>query len=285
MGILLALTALFAWGLGDFLIQRSTRKFGDWIALFYITAFATIVLYPFVYKDVGAALAAHAALLWGTSVVVTIASIFNFEALRVGKISVIAPIFALEIPVAAILSLVVIGEALTRNQVLFIALIVLGIFLVSTRSFHLLKRIRIEKGVLLAVVGTIGMGATSFLFGLGSREVSPLMINWFTSTFITVVAFARITLGGQLPEVIDDLMHNKRLILNMSFLDNLAWVSFSYATLLIPIGVATGISGGFIAFAGALGVWFNKERLKPYQWIGFVFTLAALVSLSLVTDN
>ena len=30
IGILFALAALVFWGFGDFLIQRSTRKFGDW---------------------------------------------------------------------------------------------------------------------------------------------------------------------------------------------------------------------------------------------------------------
>ena len=47
MGILLAITALIAWGLGDFLIERSARKFGDWVALFYMTSFGAIVLSPF----------------------------------------------------------------------------------------------------------------------------------------------------------------------------------------------------------------------------------------------
>ncbi|MBU3978359.1 EamA family transporter [Patescibacteria group bacterium] len=53
MGILFAFIALFSWGIGDFLIQKSTRKFGDWLALFYICAFSTVVLLPFVYKDLG----------------------------------------------------------------------------------------------------------------------------------------------------------------------------------------------------------------------------------------
>jgi len=48
MGITFAFLALAAWGIGDFLIQRTARKFGAGEALFYITAVATVGLLPFV---------------------------------------------------------------------------------------------------------------------------------------------------------------------------------------------------------------------------------------------
>jgi len=111
MGILFAVTALLAWGLGDFLIEKSARKFGNWIALFYISAFGAIVLFPFVYADIGSAFASHAAILWITSFIILISALFNFEALRVGKISVVEPIFAFEVPVAGFFAAVVIGTA------------------------------------------------------------------------------------------------------------------------------------------------------------------------------
>ncbi|MCX6716650.1 MAG: hypothetical protein NTV72_01875 [Candidatus Taylorbacteria bacterium] len=52
MGIALALITVFAWGIGDFLIQKSSRKFGDWIALFFIALISVVVLTPFVWKDI-----------------------------------------------------------------------------------------------------------------------------------------------------------------------------------------------------------------------------------------
>ena len=51
LGVLFALGALIFWGLGDFLIQRSTRKVGNWETLFIITLFGTVILIPFIYKD------------------------------------------------------------------------------------------------------------------------------------------------------------------------------------------------------------------------------------------
>lgn len=285
MGILLALTALFSWGLGDFLIQRSARKFGDWAALFYITAFASIILFPFVYKDIVHSLNAHGILLLAASFVILFAGLLDFEALRVGKISVIEPIYALEIPVAAFLAAYVIHEKLTVAQIIFIASIVVGIFLISTKSFHSLKSLHAEKGVWQALFATIGMGAVNFLFGVGSRETSPLMINWFTSVFIAVIAIVYLAFNSRLYELIENFQSQKILIFNVSFFDNLAWITFSYAMLFIPIAVATGISEGYIAFAGALGLIFNKEKLRRHQWIGFFIVVVAVVVLALITNK
>jgi uncharacterized membrane protein len=285
MGILLALVALFSWGLGDFLIQKSTRRFGDWVALFYITAFGSIVLFPFVYKDIASSLSAHGALLLIASVVILFAGLLDFEALRIGKISVIEPMYALEIPIAAVLAAYVIHEQLSVLQIILIAILMVGIFLISTTSFNSLKKIRAERGVWQALFATVGIGVVNFLFGVGARETSPFMINWFTSVFIAIVALVYLTSTSQMKDISDSLKGEKLLILGVSFFDNLAWVAFSYAMLFIPIAIATGISEGYIAFAGTLGLAFNKERLGRHQWIGFSLVIISIVLLALITDR
>ncbi|MGC9968687.1 MAG: DMT family transporter [Minisyncoccia bacterium] len=285
MGILLAITALFSWGLGDFLIEKSTRKFGDWIALFYITAFGAVILFPFVYRDIIPAFTANSFILWITSLVIFLAALFNLHALRVGKISVVEPIFAFEVPVAGFLAAFLLNERLSFAQIFFIAALVIGIILVSTRSFSHFKNIRTEKGVGYAVVGTIGLGISGFLYGLGSRETSPLMINWVSNAFMAVITFFYLTATGKLAGIAGDFKENKRLILNVSFFDNLAWITFSYATLYIPIAIAMGVSEGYIAFAGGLGLLFNKEKLKVHQWVGFCLAAVAVVVLAVITDK
>ena len=98
MGILFAFIALFSWGLGDFLIQKSARKFGDWLALFYIAAFSTLALFPFIYKDLGAIFSdlKSLAFLIFDSVVILFAALFDFEAFKRGKIAVIEPVNAMD---------------------------------------------------------------------------------------------------------------------------------------------------------------------------------------------
>ncbi len=54
VGIGFAFVAMLCWGIGDFLIQRSTRKIGDWETLFVITLFGSLILLPFVYRGIPA---------------------------------------------------------------------------------------------------------------------------------------------------------------------------------------------------------------------------------------
>ncbi len=277
--------ALVCWGFGDFLIQRSARKFGDWIALFYITAFGAIILFPFIYRDLISSFTAHSPLLWITSFVILFAALLDFEALKVGKISVIEPIYALEIPVTAFLGTYIAKEHLSPEQNFLIIILIMGIILISTQSFSYFKKFTFERGVWYALLATIGMGSANFLFGISSRETSPLLVNWFTNLFIAVIAFLYLLFNSRLKEMVNDVKNNHKLILSVSLFDNLAWITFSYATLYIPIAIATGISEGYIAFAGGLGLLFNKEKLKTHQWVGFVVTIISVVILAFTTQD
>lgn len=283
MGILFAVTALFAWGLADFLIQRSARKFGDWLALFYVTAFASIVLLPFAYHELALAYTQNALLLWGVSIMICIASLCDFEALREGKISVVEPIYAMEIPVTAILASLVIGEHLTALQTILVVSSIFGIFLVSTKRLDHFAHMRMERGVWFAILATAGMGISNFLFGVGSRELSPLVIVLFTSLFMATITFLYLLWNGRTGEIMRDLRRHKRLIVNVGFFDTIAWVSFSYACLYIPIAVATSVSEAYILLASALGLVFNKEKLKFHQYVGFVVAVASVIILAMIT--
>lgn len=287
MGILFALVALLSWGIGDFLIQRSARKFGDWIALFYITAFGTIILFPFVYREVIPLLWNQTAflILLGAGIVMTVAAYFNFEALRIGKISVIEPIFAFEIAVAAGLSSILIKEHLSPIQIILVLAIMVGIFLVSARALHHFKNIRWEKGLVLAILGTIGMGFSDFLYGTGGRITNPLLVNWFAAAVVALISLFFLVMESKAKYIISDLKNNSRLALSVSFLDNLAWVAYTYAILYIPIAIATSISESYIALAAILGMKFNKEKLKRHQKFGLALTVVAAIILAVITKD
>lgn len=287
MGIAYALVALVSWGIGDFLIQRSVRKFGDWVPLFYINIAAVVVLLPFVYNDIGRLFSNPRGflILTGTSIVLLFATIFDFEALRVGKISVVEPVYAFEIPVTTVLATLVIREYLTPLQTLLIVGAMVGIFLVATRSLHHLKRAHLERGVWIAVIATTAMGAVNFLFGVGARETSPILINWFTSLFLGLAAFGYLVSRSRSGEIVAGWRGNKRLLLGMSVVDNLAWVAYSYSTLYIPIAIAIGISESYIALAAGLGLLLNKEKLKTHQFVGFALCVTAVIALAVITDR
>lgn len=286
MGILFAFIALVSWGIGDFLIQKSARAFGDWIALFYITAGGAVVLLPFVWKDVVSLSYSDPSflILLVASVVLVFSALFDFEALRVGKISVVEPIYAFEVFITAAVGTFVVREHLNLEQGIMVALLILGIVLVSVKSFGHLKRAYLERGVWYAAFATLGMGVVNVLFGLGARDAGPLLINWFTSAFLALVCIVVMTARGQWGEAWRGTKRHAGLVLSVTIADNAAWIAYAFSTLFIPIAIAISVSEAYIALAAVLGIIINKERLSRHQRIGLVVTVFAAVMLAYLTE-
>ncbi len=285
IGVLFAFAALIFWGFGDFLIQRSTRKFGDWETLFLITAFGTLILTPFVRNDLAQIFLSIDALklLLFVSGMMLVTALFDFEALKRGKIAVIEPVMAIEVPIAAILAFVVLNEAITAMQAVIIAVLLVGLILVSLRAHHLTKRIWLEHGVILAIIGSIFMGASNFIVGLASRITNPLVTNWFLSMIIAVVSFLYLLWKNRIKQLFQDIKKYPKFILTMSTFDNLAWVAFAFSMTLIPIAIAVAISESYIALAALLGLLVNRERLMAHQKVGLVLSLAGALTLAAIT--
>ena len=282
LGVLFGFGASVFWGVGDFLIQRTARRIGDWEALLAITAFGALALTPFVLGDLGFVRENFSVLLLVSGTLFA-ASLLDFEALKQGKIAIIEPVMALEVPVSATLAFVLISEEVNALQALLIAVIIAGIVLVSLKSTHLKEKKWIEKGAVLAVLASALMGASGFLVGFASRETSPFIANWFSSLFMAVACLAYLSFKGRLAGAWEDFMQNKRLVLAVSFVDNAAWVCFAFAVITIPIAIAMALSESYVALAALLGVVVSKERLLNHQRLGVFVVIAGAVVLAAMT--
>ncbi|NMC51107.1 DMT family transporter [Candidatus Kuenenbacteria bacterium] len=302
MGVLFALLAMFSWGLGDFLIQRSTRRLGTvkkrlgaifslqnndkysiWIVLFYICGSGALVLTPFVWGEIGRIEINDLWLLFAVGLIMLVAALLDFKALKIGKISVVEPVFALEIPVVLILASLFLGEFLRPSQYFLIIILAVGIIFVSIKDLVKIKSFIFERGVGLAVVATVGMGLADFFVGLGARASGPLMVNWFLNLVVAIATLVYLLKSRKMEITWRYAKENGELIFFTCFFDNLAWIFFAFSMVYIPIAVATGISESYIAMASILGFVYNKERLKKHQWLGLVLTVISAVVLSLIT--
>jgi len=242
-GVMFALAAFFCWGVADFMIQRSTRKFGDWKTLFIISMIGSIILTPFVYKDIELIAALNNStffILLAGSLSLFTGSLIDFEALKKGKIVVVEPIYTLEIPVTIILAITIINEPLEAVHLALILFLLSGILLVSLKSHHLSKRAWLEMGVVLAVITALFMGASNFLIGFSSSIIHPLVVIWFVSIVGTFLGFFYLMLHKRLLSVHNDIKNNKNL-LAIGIIDNLAWIAFALSVLSIPISIAVAI--------------------------------------------
>jgi uncharacterized membrane protein len=286
VGVGLAFVAMLCWGFGDFLIQRSTRRIGDWETLFVICAFGSVILLPFVignlsilwtggFKVLGVLLAC--------SVILFIAALLDFEALREGKLAVVEPIWSFEVPASGILAYFIIGEKVSFYQIVIMVMLIIGMAMVSIKETHSVKKYLMERGVILAFVAAFVMGSANFFLGWGSRLSDPLMANFILNIFITVVTGLYLLSKGKLSKTFKDAVKYRSLLLPMSISDNAAWIAFAFAMSLAPIAVAVALSESYIIVAVILGLLVNRERLQRHQKVGLVVAVLSAIILAAAT--
>ena len=288
IGILFAIGSLISWGFGDFFIQRSTRKVGIWETLFFIGFLGLIALFPFAKDgvlDIITNQPRKLIILILAAVVTLFTALFNFEALKRGKIAIIEPIVGMELPITIGLSITLLHERFNIYQALLSLAVFIGIMLAITEHhshLHYHKRI-FEKGVIFAGIAAVGMALTNFLTGVASQTTSPLIAIWFIHGSLAIMCLAYFVLTGKIKTVINDFRANPKIILAESFFDNSAWICFAYATAIIPISVAISVSESYIVLAVLLGIIINKEKLRWHQVAGATIAMFSVVALSAIT--
>lgn len=284
-GIALAVIAMLSWGIGDFLIQKSARKLGDWETLFVITGFGTIMLFPFVWHDLPAIFADREVLfiLLGSAFFLTLSAIFELESFKRGKMAVVEPMLPFEIPTAAFLAFFVLGDAVTGLQYALVLTLIIGLFLVSFKGRFFSKHFLAEKGVFLGLAGAALMGVADFMLGWGSRIMDPIAANFVLNIFMAFCSGFVLVFRGGVHKTLRDVHNNRGLLLMMALTDNIAWVGYAFAMTVIPIAVATGLSETSCIIAVLLGIFVNKEKLEQHQKAGLIVALASAIVLAFVT--
>lgn len=285
MGLLFAFGALFSWGFGDFFIQRTTRLIGTWKALLCITGFGAIALFPFVRSDLSALTVREVSLLWLVTVITLFAALFDFEALKQGKIAIIEPIMGMELPITVGFSVLLWKEEVSIAQLLLIACTFIGItFAITNHHTHLhYHRRMFEKGVILAGLGAIAMAIANFTTGVASQETSPVLTIWFIHTGLAVFCVIYLTIQREWGNFYQELRLHCIPILIQSVCDNAAWLFYAFSTTLIPIAITMTISESYIILASLLGIIVNREHLRPHQWLGMTLTIGSILALSAIT--
>lgn len=288
VGIGLSFVAMLCWGFGDFLIQKSTRKLGNWETLFVMTAFGAIILLPFVWSRLGEIFTIgmnDQLVLIGAAVILFAAALVDFEALRQGKLAIVEPIWSLEVPMAAFLAYILLGERISLVQMVLIVTLISCLILVGLKEKHIRFSLFLEKGALIAVLGAILMGGANFFMGWGGRVTDPLIINFVTDTFIAVLTGGYLASRGRLKSSFRHVKNNYGVLLPMSIADKVAWLAFVFAMTLAPIAVATALSESYIIIAVLLGLLVNRERLHAHQHLGLIGAIIMAVILAIITSS
>ena len=216
-----------------------------------------------------------------------VVAVIDFRALKEGKLSVVEPILGMELPVTIVLSVMLAHEFLSSWQLMLILAVFLGTILAATKeTAHLFAHRRIsERGVLFAVIGCVLMGATNFVVGYSSQEISPMVTLLAMDFLLLIVSLFYLLFRGHFGVLYQRVKTNWRLVFAQAFLDNLAWIFFAFSTTFIPIAIATTVSESYIAITVILGLYVNREHLRKHQKLGVALAIFGVIALSLATGG
>ena len=285
IGFGFALLAMVGWGFGDYYIQRVSRSLGIWKCIFFISLIGSIGLLPLVWKKIHLVAQGHNVLFFLLGgCVMMFATLFDYRALKEGKLSIIEPIVSTELPLAVIFAVVLWHESLSAlGWVLIIAIFVGTTLAVTQHNTHLQYHKRIlEKGVLFALAAAIGMALLDLVMGISSQETAPLLTVWMVWIFGGVVSFARLAADRKMGQLVSDFRRHTKLILGVGVLDTLGWAGFCLATSYIPISISTAIAESFVIITVLLGLFVNHEKIKWHQKAGLMVVVASVIMLALL---
>lgn len=292
-GAMFAVLALVCWGISDFAIQRTVRTLGSIPALFFIAVVGSIALFPFAQP--------HFSVMFGDSAILKllllaftamlVEALVAFAAFKKGKLSVVEPVLSFELVFTVLIGVLILGEHMSRMQVILSGIIFIGVELttlrrVSVRWWEFWKhKNMLEQGVVLAILAAVFLAFTNIFTGLASQSVNPIAVIWFIHTAIAVVTFTWFCVRRELKNVLTTGVHAWKLVLTQSIFDNAAWVAYGLAVTYLPIAIATSITESYVALAATLGIVLNKERLQKRQYVGMIVTLCAAIVLAAVSSS
>jgi len=279
MSVLFAFGAFIGWGVGDFLIQRCARSGGVTLTVWVISAVGSILLLPTILLS-----PTPFSALWSAPILITTCAhlangFFLFWLFKHIKLSIVQPVISLELPLGVLAASLIFHEIIAPEQWTFILIIFGGLLLlsVSANPFKT-KRVRLEEGVLLGLLGAVISTTMNLSTGASAEQFDPWFVIWGINVLIALVL---------LPVVIKkrssfflDLRRKPKLFLSMSVIDNAAWLSFSFGVVFLPISIVLGLSQGYVLLSVILGIIFNHERLQWWQYVGVSTTIVGLTALA-----
>lgn len=279
--IVFAFLAMLCWGFGDFFIQRSIKKVGSIESLAWIGIIGSVGLLPLVVKDLHLLQSSfNILLIVGLGIISFVSAIFDFKALKAGKLSVVDVVIEAELPITIALSFIFLKEILSTQQAIIILFILFGIVLTAIRSFSHFRS-RIEKGVLLALIAAIFFGILNVSLGFSSKLISPILVIWGSWVVYTIITLVVIVYKKGFKKFIAHGSKNKKLLLITGVIDTAAWVFYALALSKAEISIVTAITESYPAIALFLGVWINKEKVLLHQYAGAVIAIVCSILLSM----
>jgi drug/metabolite transporter (DMT)-like permease len=276
VAVLGGIGAAACWATATLCASRSTRMIGAWSVLAWVMLVGFLVVAPLVASEgipdaLGASVLGWLVLSGAGNVG---GLLFAYKALRVGKVSIVAPITSTEGAIAAVLA-VLTGETLGAGAGLMLVVIAVGVVLASMGpgggSGDPLR------ATLFAASAALCFGASLYATGRAS-DLLPVMWAVFPARVLGVVAVA-------LPLAVTRRLRLTRKAAPLVVASGLCEVGgfASYAAgSRHGIAVAAVLASQFAALAAVAAYFLFRERLTRVQLGGIVTIALGVAALTAI---
>jgi drug/metabolite transporter (DMT)-like permease len=268
-------TALL-WGILALTSARAARSDGPWVSLAAYLVFGCLVSVPAALAtglpDAPASDWAWAA---GTGAIVAAASLCWLAAISTGKVSLVTPIVATDGAIAALIS-IGLGEELGQGVGAALAVIVLGVVLVSARGGIHIHGEGSARTVLIAIGAAVTFGLT-FVTGAQPEELNALWVVAVGRVVALAIALPVALSRGSIRPSRSALpfiaITGAFDVLGFAAFIQGAQTSLAIASVVASQYVVVAVLGGVVAF---------HERLTGLQVAGILATIGGVTALAIL---
>ena len=284
LGAIWGLTSLFSWGVADYLARIYSIKVGGLRTAFYIRFIS--LLPPLLVFPLQAYLGQlYSPIDWSTvlklgpvlGAVLALGYVSYYRGLEIGSVSIVSAVASAWFAVGVILAFIFLGEGLTIYQVLVIAIIAIGIIMLSGMQTSMKgKRTGFEYGL----ASMFFLGTATLLFKYLGNASGPIMTSFLGSLGSVILLWIWLRISGlkvRLPE-----KEGLHILMVAGLLDVGGVLCMIIGLAQAPIFVVASISAAHPLVTMSLALIFLKERLSRVQSIGVILAVAGVISLSAI---
>jgi uncharacterized membrane protein len=277
-----ALAALVCNGLGDFIYKRAASA-GIKAEQFLMAQAWVFCPAVIAYAWLSGTLYVEPSAAWGglAGLFILISFVNYVRSLRVGAVSIIAPVFRLNFIITAALAISWLGEPATTNKIVGFALALAAgwLLLGGAPAGGVRDKVAARRSLRQVVIATIAMGAANFCHKLGlvggaTPETLLAAQAVVFSSLITIMGYA-MNRTVRLPAGVMRHSAAAAVVLTLAFLFLLHGMRHGEASVVVPIAQM-----GF-GVAAVLGIVFFKEALTGRKIAGLGAAAMALLVLAL----
>lgn len=284
--IIFALVSYVGWGVGDIFGVVSARKLGGYSTTLWSYIFSIIILtflLPFAPGNIRDFNLSTLFLNILLAIIGAVGFVAFNEGMRLSNASLVGTIAAAFATLAAVLSIVFLGERITTLQATAIVIAFVGVVF-CTFNFKDLKKGKLirNKGLILALVAMVTWGIYFAFIKIPIRQVGwfwPVYVGMISvlPLYLLFVRFRQIkivkpTLKGALPYLLTGIITLR-----------IAELSFNYAISIGLTAIVAPIAGSYPSLFVVLASIFFKDPITTQEKFGIVVTIAGVVLLSLLS--